>query len=252
MAELWFAAFALALLSVLPIVAIAGHRIVDLSQELSDLQPLFLWFRANGRWIWPLHLLATLGAVLSLRQLSVGRMLFAALLLAGLGLQVLERSPRGWEERGRRVSPSALAASLESASLADPEIRELALVPAYLQSGAAVHCGGDRVSDRWVEPALIAARRGWRFNSGYLARVDPAKAADACESSTIRAHRAKPVSSRLLVVPVRQARALMRGGAFRCSRVSRNQWICRGSPRGDRRIGRGAVRSVDSVRTVRQ
>jgi len=110
-----------------------------------------------------------------------------------------------------------------------------------------------------VEPALIAARHGWSFNSGYLARADEEVAAAACAASELESILAAPRPDTLYLVSTRQARRLLqRGGGFRCERVSRKDRLCRfepelrRGPRGERRErpvsdGQGSTRLHQEV-----
>jgi len=228
--ELAIAVSVLGLLAVVPHVTVGGHSILDLSRALSRFELIFSWIRANGRLIWPLHLMAMLAAVLSLRNFEGRKIGLALVLVGGIGLQIVDSSPRLWAKRENDESPSRLAAALSADSVMHRDVQEFALVPAYLQSGSGIHCGGNRVSDRWIEPALIAARRGWRFNSGYLARIDLIEAERACAASTVEAVLETAQRDRLFLVTARQARTLSGNDDSRCSRIARNEWICRFAP----------------------
>jgi hypothetical protein len=218
---------ALAAFAVVPRVAVGGHRLIDLSRLLSPLEPLFDAVRANGRFYWPLQLLLAIGALLQLRRFAGRPVWIGCCLGAALALQLADSPPLPWSGPPPLAERSRLEARLSAPDPSDDGIVELALVPAYLQSGTGVHCGSDRLSDEWIEPALLAARRGWGFNSGYLARLDRGAAESACAASTALAVRDSPRPGVLYLVSHRESVLLERRGNFRCERVARNLRICR-------------------------
>jgi hypothetical protein len=225
--DLTFAAMALAAFAVVPRIAVGGHRLVDLSGLLSPLEPLFDAVRANGRFYWPLQLLMAMGALLRLRRFAGRPVLIGCCLGAALALQLADSPPSPWSGPRPLAERSRLEARLSAPDPSDDGIVELALVPAYLQSGTGIHCGSVRLSDEWIEPALLAARRGWRFNSGYLARLERGAAESACAASTLLAVRDSPRSGVLYLVSRRESLLLEGHRDFRCERVARNLRICR-------------------------
>jgi hypothetical protein len=227
--ELLATALVLAACATVPLVTVAGVRWLDLSRVLSPLEPIFDVVRANGRLGWPLHLLLGLVAILALRRFSARPALVGALLGTALALQIADAHawPWGTPDGDRRVS----ASSLRLAAAAPPPgggIRRLALVPAFLKSGSGVHCGDERHAERWIEPALLAARRSWSFNSGHLARAEAGAARAACVASSLEAVLAAPSVDTLYLVSARGARRLERSGrGFHCERLSRTERLCR-------------------------
>jgi hypothetical protein len=246
--SLVIATLALAALAVVPRVPVGGRALVDLTRFLSPAEPFFDLVRANGRLIWPLYLLTALGIPLALRRLARRRAVaVAALLGLALALQIADaRWP--WGEEGIGKLPAGAVVRLDRLAAESVGVRGLALVPAYLLSGAGFHCGRERHADGWVEPALIAARRGWSFNSGYLARADEEAAAAACAASELESIRAAPRPDTLYLVSTRQARRLLQSGAgFRCERVSRKDRLCRFEPE----LRRGPLGELRERRTSR-
>lgn len=225
--DLAFAAIALAAVAVVPGVAAGGHRLLDLSGPLSPFEPFFDAVRANGRFYWPLQLLLGLGALLALRRFAGRPAVLGVCLGAALALQIADAP--AWPGHDSRAGEprSRLAARLAAPVPSDDGIAELALVPAYLQSGTGIHCGAKRLSDDWIEPALLAARRGWRFNSGYLARMDAGAVEEACATSSVFAVRDAPRTGVYYLVSRREALILERRRGFRCERVARNEQLCR-------------------------
>lgn len=226
--ELVASALVLAAFATVPYVTIGGIRRVDLTRLLSPLEPLFDVVRANGRLGWPLHLLLALGAILALRRHSARPVLVGALLGTALVLQLADAPawPWGMSDRERRIPASS--ARLAAAAPPGGGIRRLALVPAFLKSGSGVHCGDERHAERWIEPALLAARRSWSFNSGHLARAEAGAARSACAASSLEAVLAAPSVDTLYLVSAREARRLeRRSRGFHCERLSRTERLCR-------------------------
>jgi hypothetical protein len=225
--DLAWAAIALAAVAVLPGLTVGGHRLLDLSRPLSPLEPFFDAVRANGRLVWPLQLLLALGALLALRRFAARPVAIGCILVAALVLQVSDAPSWPWHGPSTGETRSRLADRLAAPVPSDDGIVELALVPAYLQSGTGIHCGAKRLSDDWIEPALLAARRGWRFNSGYLARMDAGAVEEACAASSVLAVRDAPRTGVYYLVSRREALILERRRGFRCERVARNERLCR-------------------------
>lgn len=242
MRPLVVATLALAALAVVPRILAGGRTLVDLSRVLSPVEPFFDLVRANGRLVWPLYLLTALGIPLAWRRWAQRAVPIGAALGLALALQVAEAPRWPWGRVGIEKRAAGAAVRLERLSAEAEGVHRLALVPAYLLSGAGFHCGRERQADGWVEPALIAARRGWSFNSGYLARADEEAAAAACAASELEAIRAAPSADTLYLVSTRQARRLeQRGAGFRCERLSRSDRLCRFEP-GTRSGPRGVRR----------
>ncbi|GMU67422.1 MAG: hypothetical protein AMXMBFR36_36960 [Acidobacteriota bacterium] len=232
MRQLALATIALASAAIVPRVSLLGYPIVDLSQPLHLLSPIFHLLRANGRLIWPLHLFLALTFVLLLRRLEVRRGVVTSLLGFALVLQIMDSPDWPWDRApGAELRPSQVAARLSSISVPTDGVLHLAAVPAYLQSGAGIHCGESGMSDAWVVPALIAAQRGWSFNSGYVARLDESQVKRACNSSKFVNIRKAARTDSLYMVSHRQARALEKVfvGVI-CERIGRNEQLCRLQP----------------------
>jgi hypothetical protein len=225
--DLAFAAIALASGAILPDVAVGGSRVLDLADLLSPFEPVFDVVRANGRLFWPLQLLLMLGVLLELRRLTDRSAQTIGILGAALFLQIADSPRWPWTSLPDRPQPTRLEARLSVPDPSHDGVVELALMPAYLQSGAGIHCGSARSPDAWIEPALLAARRGWRFNSGYLARLETRAAEQACRASSVFAVRDAPRAGVLYLASHRQEVVLEKRERFHCERVPREQRLCR-------------------------
>lgn len=225
--ELACACGALALIAMVPRVSVAGLTLVDLSDSISSAAPFFHMFRANGRFIWPLQLLLTLAVISIVTRTSVRPPFAAALLVSGLITQIADFPTWPWGPSRSDAAPMTASTRLDEFLSSTSGVQQLSLVPAYLQSGAGVHCGDSRGPDAWVGPALIAARRGWRFNSGYVARIEASAAISACRDSTVDGILAEPHADELYLASFRQSRKLESSGGFDCERVSRDIRLCR-------------------------
>lgn len=225
----------LALFAMVPFVSVGGHRIVDLSRVLSPLEPVFDVVRANGRFAWPLHLLLILGAVLGVRRFAERPPLAAGLLLGALALQLADGPSWPWGRAGNDPTSLPIVARIAASAPSDDRFRRLVQIPAYLKSGSGLHCGSERDAERWVPLALLAARRGWSFNSGHLARAGAEAARRACREATVEAVLAAPRADSIYQVPARQARELTsRTRGIRCVRLSTSERLC-WRPAGDER-----------------
>lgn len=227
--HLMAAGCALAAFGLTPRLSIAGVEVLDFSPVVQPLfEPAYQIVRATGRMVWPLHLLVGLVSILAMSRFVTRRSLVAAALGGCLILQILDAPDRSWMLDSELSRSSPLIRRL-SATLASYEgVDRLALVPAYIQSGARVHCGGDQISSKWIEPAVVAARFGMSFNSGYVARVDSAQAERACEESTIEEILTAPRIDTVYILSAREARVVQsRFDRIRCVRLTSNERICR-------------------------
>lgn len=143
-------------------VSLAGQVVLDVSWLYAPLSPLTGVFRSSGRFIWPLQLLLTVGAVGLAVRLLPGTALRAAALLGMLALQAADLRQ---DISGLRQPVVPFAPLGDPAWAALREYRHLALVPMHLQ---------------WVcryDEALVT-RLGWEawrarvtFNSGHVGRT---------------------------------------------------------------------------------
>jgi hypothetical protein len=134
--------------------------------------------RASGRFVWLLHYCVVLASIAAVAIAWRDRPRAAAAVLAGaIAIQVADVRPP--EKLEARFTP----ARSEAWAAARGRYRHVALTPPLLLTGegsASPGCPvafGERV---YLRSADLALRLGATFNSGYLARVDPAKAAAAC------------------------------------------------------------------------
>lgn len=225
--ELAAATVLLTLFAMVPFVSVGGHRIVDLSSVLSPLESVFDVVRANGRFAWPLHLLLILGAVLGVRRFAGRPPLAAGLLLGALALQLADAPAWPWGRAGNDPTSLPIVARIESSAPSDHRFRRLVQIPAYLKSGSGLHCGSERGAERWVPVALLAARRGWSFNSGHVARADAASAKSACQQTAVEAVLTAPRDDTIYQIQVRPARGpVARVGGVRCVRLSSDERLC--------------------------
>ncbi|HET8538411.1 MAG TPA: DUF6311 domain-containing protein [Anaeromyxobacter sp.] len=188
-ASRWRAAWpALAAVAVLALLALSD-RITAAGEPIAELE---LWaaipgvastFRSSGRFVWPLHYLAVLGAVAAIAVALRDRpRALAAALGAALAVQLADvRPPVPFDGRAGRWHP----ASSEAWSVARGAYRHVALYPPFLlAAGAPVApeaCGGMAYGiDEHLPAADLAYRLGATYNSAYAARLDAAAAAAAC------------------------------------------------------------------------
>lgn len=158
---LWLAAVVLFLFALSPVVTAAGATILD--SEWLKRFPAYALFRSCGRFVWPLHYLLLLSALLVLAR-SGARVAIPVLALACV-LQIVDlRIHDSFGER--RVAIPAPTAP----RLLDPrwlgivaDHRHLELVPGH-------GCG--KVAAHWFSATDLAARHGLTVNSGYVARIE--------------------------------------------------------------------------------
>lgn len=192
--------------------------------------------RSSGRFVWPLHYLATLAAVGAVvTALRARPRLATGVLLGALALQAADVRPavaRSFDESGDRpADPAPWAAAASSG------YRHLSLIPPQLMDGAgpvAPEACGDRplwAPDHWAWIGALAARSGLTTNSGYLARVDVAGFERSClqESGAILAGRLEP-STIYVIHP--SAAGAFRAARATCGRVG-GAWACVDGARTD-------------------
>ncbi|MCY1001146.1 DUF6311 domain-containing protein [Myxococcus sp. MISCRS1] len=157
-------------------VTFLGKDVADLSALYRPVLPWVEAFRSSGRFIWPLYYLVLLGGALVLaRRLSPAR----ATLLAGLllGLQVMDlnlgegrQANQGAGRWGTPPSPELTAASKGR--------EHLVLYPPQMHDSSGRGCrAGPMDYHRWAYRAYLL---GLTFNSGYVTRLDDARAQEYC------------------------------------------------------------------------
>ncbi|HSD21858.1 MAG TPA: DUF6311 domain-containing protein [Anaeromyxobacter sp.] len=143
-------------------------------------------FRSSGRFVWPLHYLLLLGGVSLAARVLHGRALAlrGALALAVVAQAFDVRPPVPLEPPAAPYVPAAEWA------LARGSYRHLSMFPPYLVAG------GDPIApepqlcgphlhrpDGYLPLALVAYRIGATFDGAYTARLDPARAIEACQAA---------------------------------------------------------------------
>ncbi|MBL9038414.1 MAG: hypothetical protein JNG84_07870 [Archangium sp.] len=142
------------------VVMVAGRVVLDLGALYAPLHPLTNAFRGSGRFVWPVHALTLLGALVLVARSPWPRLLRAGVLVAALALQLAEKKPpRPPTSTGPMPELSAVWNG------AGAVYRHLAIVPPQVQ---------------WVCPynpevvgrlTRVAAREGLTINSGHVGRV---------------------------------------------------------------------------------
>lgn len=182
------------------------------TSEVSPLAPLARAFRANGRFIWPLHYLVLIGAVFSfLACAPQRRWLTSSFLAACIALQIGDL--RAEEVIGNFRRGPGMPTSGPEWSRAAGRWRHVAAYPQYLADGSARGCNDAGYTDEDLWPVAWAAwRMGAAFNSGYVARLDVAAAKAACARLEEQLTRGEPSADTLYVIhPSRRAQILARG-----------------------------------------
>ncbi len=212
------AAVALGLVALSNVVTLGGREVLHLGGEVSS--GLAATFRSSGRFVWALDYVTLVAAIGSVAAALRDRpRLFVGALAAALALQVADVRPPVPPDFGdARFTPPGSDAWL----LARGTYRHVALVPPILFTG-----GGPVAPEpdacgpipwelgAYVPFADIAYRIGATFNSGYLARLDPQRAAAACRDLGARLRTGALEPETVYVVHPRAIRALVDGGA-RC------------------------------------
>jgi hypothetical protein len=197
-----------------------GEQVADLSALY---RPALRWveaFRSSGRFVWPLYYLVLLGSALALLRLP--RPATAPVLLAlALVLQGLDVNLGG----GRQAHQGAPWNSRPSDALREAARgrKHLVLYPPQSHDGSGRGCrAGPMDFHRW---AYRAYRLGLTFNSGYVARLDDARAQAYCLGldADVQAGRLDPETV-YLSIPERlgQFRAIP---GTRCSEEE-GLWMC--------------------------
>ncbi|NTX39311.1 hypothetical protein HUA78_33240 [Myxococcus sp. CA033] len=202
-------------------ITFQGVQVADVSALY---RPVLKWveaFRSSGRFIWPLHYLLLVGAALALPRLvrpSLAPTLAGLLLLIqGLDLNLGEgRRAHGGGGRWNTLPSPALSEAAKGR-------KHLALYPPQMHDGSGRGCrAGPMDFHRW---AYRAYRLGLTFNSGYVARIDDAKAQTYClgMDAEIAAGKLDPETV-YLVIPVR-VRWLQKIPGAHCTPED-GLWLC--------------------------
>ncbi|MFY2563216.1 DUF6311 domain-containing protein [Corallococcus terminator] len=202
-------------------VTFQGEQVADLSALY---RPVLKWaeaFRSSGRFVWPLHYLLLVGAALAIPRLvrpSLAPTLAGLLLLIqalDLNLGQGRKAEGGGGHWNARPSPALTEAAKGR--------KHLALYPPQMHDGSGWGCrAGPMDFHRW---AYRAYRLGLTFNSGYVARIDDAKAQTYClgMDAEIAAGKLDPETV-YLVIPIRVSWLQKIPGA-RC-KPEDGLWLC--------------------------
>ncbi len=172
----------LALFALSGTITVAGERLATIAAYAS-FPGLTGTFRSSGRFIWSLHYVAVFGAIMAATIAWRDRPRVLALVLGtALAIQVADVRPptpvRLGEELARPADDLWAAAR--------GRYRHVALVPPFLVTGggpaAPEACPQAWAPDSHLPFADAAYRIGATFNSAYVARIDPARAAAACRA----------------------------------------------------------------------
>ncbi len=171
--------FLLAVFSLSDRITVAGEPVVRIA-AYALVPALGRAFRSSGRFLWPLHYLAVLTAIAALAKAWSSRPRLAAIGLGlAIALQVADVRPPVpmATDDGEWARPGS-----DAWAAARGRYRHVALVPPFLVTGngpAAVECP-PAFPEAYVAAADIAYRLSATFNSAYVSRIDPARAAAAC------------------------------------------------------------------------
>ncbi|BDG08922.1 DUF6311 domain-containing protein [Anaeromyxobacter paludicola] len=195
-------------------ITLAGRPLLSLDAIYARLGPLTGAFRASGRFVWPLSLLLTAGALAALLAALRDRPRLATAALAGaVALQAADLSAlpardlfpaRAW----RLASPAWEAAR---------GVRHVAMLPPEIKNGGP-SCNGDYAWDDYVPLSELAYRLGATFNSGWTARLDAGASEAACRALLAEALAGALRPDTLYVLHPRMRRHLPPGSA-RCGEV---------------------------------
>ncbi|AEI65042.1 DUF6311 domain-containing protein [Corallococcus macrosporus] len=201
-------------------VTLRGELIADLTRLYA---PVMRWvepFRSSGRFVWPLYYLLALGAALALIRLPKPTVAPSLLALA-LALQAFDvnlgRGHQAKEGPAWNTQPSDALRELAVGR------EHLVLYPPQMHDGSGRGCrAGPMDFHRW---AYRAYRLGLTFNSGYVARLDDARAQSYCLGldDDIRAGRLDPRTVYLSIPQRLHEFRAIRG--TRCVQEER-LWMC--------------------------
>lgn len=222
---LWIASAALALLGTLPRIEILGREIVDVSALSAPVESVLGVFRANGRFLWPLHFLIAIAAIRAVDRRLRRPVLVLLVLAPAAVVQALEPELPERAERGAIATPQ----EAESWRSQGARARRAEMVPPHLRDGVSVLCGPVHDPDAWVRPAFLSAAGGMTFNSGYVARLDAQRAHRVCAESSDRFAAGRFDPGAVYLVRPGRGRRLRRAGWI-CAEFSRALWRCRVAP----------------------
>jgi hypothetical protein len=158
-------------------VTFAGRKLFGTSSLPQVLAAVVAPFRSTGRFIWPLHELAILGAVAIAVRAARGGPRAALVLAAAVLIQAVDL--------GSHLVRPVFAAKwappeLEEWAAASGNVTHLVLVPQRILDADGAGCVAGEPVERDPRLAYLAYRLGLSFNSGYLSRVDTAAAVRTC------------------------------------------------------------------------
>lgn len=172
-AALWLMGAVLFAFALGPVVSAGGMTLLE-SEWLQQL-PLYSLFRSCGRFVWPLHYLLLLSALLVLARSgwrTAVPVLAAACLLQVVDLRIHDRQGE------RRVQPVPASAQ----PLSDRRWNDLAAGRRHLELVAGHGCGKEVA--HWLAASELALRFHLSVNTGYVARIDGARWQRYCQAQS--------------------------------------------------------------------
>jgi hypothetical protein len=178
-----------------------GQRLVhDASRFYQPLLKYAEALRSSGRFIWPLHHLLVAAAVLAALRLGrLHRLLGSGLLAAALLVQLYELRIGFPRDHFRQVPERTLDAKLWEQARGD--YRHVVLFPPLMFDAGERGCVEvPYPPDYYVPFARLAARLSATVNSGYVARLDEARAHAYCHQLAAEVGRGQLAPATLYVV----------------------------------------------------
>jgi hypothetical protein len=237
---LWLACGCLALVACLPSIRVAGLELLTARRATSILELALGPFRANGRLVWPLHLLALVAVLSGLRPLAVKREPFTWLMAVVIALQAVELGAGG-PAGETKMSAEASKDWRE----AYPGHGKLRILPVYLRDGSQVYCGDVHGDGAWIFPAFLAATSAATFDSGYVTRLNETAALATCAQGERVLEDFALEADTVYLMRRSLARRVSRRG-FECRQVVKSLWACTGLRRG---LGTPATSARPDVRS---
>ncbi|WP_426754578.1 DUF6311 domain-containing protein [Myxococcus sp. Y35] len=201
-------------------ITLRGELLADISSLYA---PVMRWvepFRSSGRFVWPLYYLLALGSALVLIRLPrpalAPSLLALAVVLQGFDLNL----GQGRQAQGGSDWTAPPSEALRAAAVGR---KHLVMYPPQMHDGSGRGC---RAGPMNFEPwAYRAYRLGLTFNSGYVARLDDARAQPYCLGldDDVRAGRLDPETIYLSIPQRLHEFRAIRG--TRCVQEER-LWLC--------------------------
>jgi hypothetical protein len=162
------------------VVTVAGFQLWSAQKLWSFVPVIPEAFRAPGRFIWPMHYAVLAGALLTVRRwFSANGNGFALVCVLACAATALDAPGRPFFG----APPGAALEQAETWSALAQGKKHLVLFPPRIVDGTSRGCDEETFDNGQMSLLLYRAYRlGLTFNSGYVARVDQAKARAVCSA----------------------------------------------------------------------